>query len=118
MNLIEAKIIRSFKELKSDIIDLQNEFMEISSRQDNLIQDFGDIKAKIECKPVVKTKTIVKTKLVRPKKVNKYVSSKTSKKFHIEACPFAQNIKPKSKKFYKSKNEALNSGLKPCNCVK
>ena len=45
-------------------------------------------------------------------------TSKTGKKFHIEACPFAKNIKPKYKIRFKSKTKALNEGYKPCNCVK
>lgn len=61
-----------------------------------------------------------KTKIVkvstRAKKT--YVSSKDSKKFHIESCPFAQNIIPKHRVTYKSKTRALNEGLKPCKCVK
>ena len=144
MNPIEAKIIRSFKELKSDIIQLQNEYMEISGKQDEMIRDFGDVRESIEKKtdkkPKVKAKkkssvkaakiaakkkspikvedTEIKTKVVSPKKANLYVSGSTGKSFHVEECRFAQRIKPEAKKIFNSKDEAINAGLKPCNCVK
>lgn len=61
-------------------------------------------------------KTIVKTVTKYAKK--RYVASKEGKDFHIPKCPFAQNIKPKSKRVFKSKAAALNKGYKACKCVK
>ena len=75
-----------------------------------------------KAKPVVpKTSVIkvvekkVKTPAKKAKKV--YWASKTGKKFHDKHCPFAKNIKPKSRVVFKTKNTALNKGLKPCKCV-
>lgn len=64
-------------------------------------------------------KKIQKVKVIKKvvKKATKFVASKTGKKFHVENCIFAKNIKPKSKKIFKSKTAALNQGFKPCHCV-
>ena len=42
----------------------------------------------------------------------------TGTKVHIESCPFAKNIHPKNKVVFVSKEEALNKGYKPCECMK
>ena len=46
-----------------------------------------------------------------------FVASKESNKFHIPECPFAKNILPKNKIVFKSKEEAIEAGFKPCRCV-
>ena len=74
------------------------------------------VDVKVSKKPVSRTKTIVKTVNHRPKKI--FAASKEGKKFHMVKCPFAQNIKPKSKVNFKSKNAAFNKGYKPCKCIK
>lgn len=74
-------------------------------------------KPKVIVKKVhTRPKTIVKTVTKYAKK--RYVAAKEGKDFHIPKCPFAQNIKPKSKRTFKSKMAALNKGYKPCKCVK
>ena len=47
-----------------------------------------------------------------------YLASKTGKSVHEKNCPFAKNIKPKSKLVFKSKSKALNAGYRPCDCMK
>lgn len=72
-------------------------------------------------KPTPKPKIITKTKIITKKSKphrNHFIASKSGKKFHLETCPFGLNIKPKSKKTFKSKNAALNEGYKPCVCIK
>jgi len=84
------------------------------------------VKAK-KAKKVVKAKKPVKAKkakkVEKPKTVRRsvrktYVASKEGKKFHVSNCPFAQNIKPKTKVKFKTKTRPLNLGYKPCSCVK
>ena len=61
-------------------------------------------------------KTVVKTVTKYAKK--KYLASKEGKDFHIPHCPFALNIKPKTRIVFKTKASALNKGYKPRKCVK
>ena len=113
MSQIEQNIKNSFKLVKEDIIHLQKEIIELNLRQQKIVNMLSKIDQKASKKVITKTK--VKTITKTPKKV--YVASKTGKKFHVKHCPFAKNIKPKSKLTFKSKNTALNQGFKPCNCV-
>ncbi len=46
-----------------------------------------------------------------------FVASRMSNKFHTPNCPFAKNILPENKVVFKSKEEALSHGFKPCKCV-
>lgn len=109
MNQFEANIVTSFRNAKKDIIEIQNRVVEISKKQEELARLLLDLKGR---KPV---------KTVKPKHVSKkstkFLAAKEGKKFHILACPYAKNIKPKSKVTFKSKNAALNKGYKPCSCV-
>ena len=132
MEQIEQNVIESFRRAKSDIIRLQNEVIELSQTQERIMEFIDELKASgIKLTQIVKetnrkqtakprTKTITKTvvKKVAAKRANKtYVGSKKGKKFHVESCPFAKNIKPKSKKRFHSKTKALNEGYKPCKCA-
>ena len=128
MNQLERNVVESFRLAKSDIIKLQNKLIEISQTQKKIIERLDTVKGKEALlgqkvrelgfksanRPV--TKTIVRTISKRAKKV--YVGSKEGKKFHLDNCPFAQNIKPKTKLIFKSKTMALNDGYKPCHCIK
>jgi hypothetical protein len=146
MKQIEENVINSFKMAKRDIIQLQNRIIELSQSQERIMEFIDELKSKgiilsnqvkeankkCDAKPktITKTKTIVKKIPIRSNKIRTivktvhahskkmFVRSKDSKKFHIETCPFAQQIKPKSKIRYHSKVKALNEGLKPCKCVK
>ena len=143
MNTNEHKITHSFKLAKTDIARLQRQMDILGATQQRLMEMMDTLKAhqlkmsqkimNLDNKPVfikVKNtakKTVKKKVAKKPVKivkkttkrsVIKFVSSKTGKKFHIEACPFAKNIKPKYKVRFKSKVKALNEGYKPCSCVK
>ena len=128
MNQLERNVIESFRLAKSDIIKLQNRIIELSQNQKRIIEQIDSLRTKEALlgeklreitlgrlsKPV--EKTIVKTVAKAPKKV--FVGSKQGTKFHLDNCPFAQNIKPKTKIVFDSKTKALNQGYKPCQCIK
>jgi hypothetical protein len=113
---IDKNILRSFRFVKSDIVQLQNKVIELNQIQKKLIENIELLHKKtdrLSKKPAEKksnpvAKTVKKT----------FVAAKSGKKFHIRECPFAKNIKPKSRVTFKSKITALNNGFKPCNCVK
>lgn len=70
----------------------------------------GDIGVpeKIQTRPAAKPTTAV----------HKYVASKNSKVFHLPGCRFANQISPKNLVGYKSRNEAINAGKRPCKICK
>jgi uncharacterized coiled-coil DUF342 family protein len=129
MNQLELNTIESFRLAKRDIISLQSKVIQLSLLQEELIKRISSLSEKETSlyqrfkdmsytakKPIVRAVTKVnKVTIVRAKK--HYVASKASKKFHLNNCPFALNIKPKSKVKFASKTRALNLGLKPCKCV-
>ena len=49
---------------------------------------------------------------------NKYVASKNSKVFHNAECSSAKRIAAKNLVYYKSRDEAINSGKRPCKICK
>jgi|TARA_B100002003_G_C13973609_1_gene471088 hypothetical protein len=120
----QERIMEFMDELKSSGVKLTNLVRESKTNSRpktitrTIVKKVPVVRTKTVIKkvPVTRTKIVVKTVHAHAKKV--FVSSKDSKKFHIESCPFAQNIKPKSKVRYHSKVKALNEGLKPCKCVK
>ena len=138
---LEQNIMESFRLVKSDVVKLQSLLTLLSQNQEKLLRQLGDTREKeislyyhmkdlkaeknvernrmIVSRPIIKKiNKIVKIK-VNAKRVRKrFVASKTSRKFHALNCIFAKNIKPKSKIIFKSKNRALNKGLKACDCVK
>jgi hypothetical protein len=132
MNRFKENIYNSFKLVKNDILKIQSQIIEVNKSQEKFLKILDQLREnelqlykKIEelnqkisqTKPttIIKEKEVVKK---QTKKVTNFVASKTGKKYHVENCPFALNIKPKSKILFKSKTTALNEGYKPCNCVK
>lgn len=125
MDQLERNIMESFRLAKSDIIKLQNKIIELGQTQKKIIESLDTLRAReallsqkvreVSFRAVKKPvqKTVVRTVA---KKI--YVGSKESKKFHVDNCPFAQNIKPKTKVVFESKTNALNEGYKPCHCIK
>lgn len=136
---IEERIIHSFRHAKNDIMKLQNDFILLSQTQERIMEMIDQLRAndakileKLEksaknkvkvakSKPKAKkTSSKAKTKVVRvvSKRAKKtFVATKGGKKFHVEKCPYALNIKPKHKVRFNSKVKALNEGYKPCKCV-
>jgi phage shock protein A len=120
MKQLIENIMHSFKLVKSDILRLQDNYIELKNNEKKLAEKVARLEEKIKTlknkKPA--TKTITKTVRTNNRAKKVFVASKTGKKFHMENCIFAQNIKPKTKKVFKSKVAALNEGYKACNCVK
>lgn len=133
MNQLEENITQSFKLVKNDIIQLQNTLATISQNQERIMewiqdtrdkenalyQKMKDMGAKLSAQPkpqVIKVKDAVH--FAGKRSVKKYVASRTGKTVHVSNCPFAKNIKPKSKVVFASKTKALNMGYKACMCIK
>lgn len=140
-NQIEQNIVNSFRLAKSDIIKAQKEVLSMVQFQKELLEKVDNLEVRLERlsarvtslgkKPKIKviklkskspkkriaTKTKIVTKRIQARAKKVYIAAKTGKKFHISHCPFARNIKPKSRVRFKSKNSALNKGFKPCKCV-
>jgi len=127
MEKLELNVIESFRLVKSDIIRLQNVIAGLSQNQERLmewIQDtrdkennlyhgFKDVKHKAEA--ALKAK---KSAVSHKKAAKRFVASKSGKTVHESNCPYAKNIKPKSKIIFHSKAKALNLGYKACECIK
>ena len=124
--------MESFRLVKSDVVRLQSLLARLSQNQEQLLQQMQDTREKeislyhrmkemktpiiiAKRKPVTKTIQITVAKKAGRKR---FVASKAGAKFHALNCVFAKNIKPKSKVMFKTKNRALNLGLKACDCVK
>ncbi len=117
MEKVRSNIINSFRLAKADIIRLQGDYMELKMNQARILEKL----ARLESKKPLKTVKAVKAKkpVLKRKSARKtYVASKLGKKFHLSNCPFAQNIKPKTRVKFKTKTRALNLGYKPCSCIK
>ena len=108
----EANIVTSFDLVKEDIENLQDQIKNLTSTQKKIVEVLDGLNTRLNL--VGKNKVISKT----PSKKTVFVASKTGKSFHKPACPFAKNIKPKSKITFSAKASALNKGYKPCSCVK
>ncbi len=120
MNKIEENIIESFKLVKNDIIEMQNNLAVLSQNQERLMQWITDTRDK-EAQLYQRMKDLKltgKTKTVTKRARKKYIASRNGKTVHESNCPYAKNIKPKSKVVFNSKNSALNAGYKACDCIK
>lgn len=106
----EIKMLEAFRKVKTDIVKLQKQVIELNQTQKRLM----DKLAAVEKKKAVK-KTIVKK--VAVKKKTEFVAAKGGEKFHLRSCPFAKNIKRGHRVIYHSKVAALTAGHKPCTCV-
>ncbi len=67
--------------------------------------------SKLEKTPVSKGYNIPETKAVTE---NKYVCSVNSNIFHYPNCKWAEKIKEENKRWFKSRQEALDKGYTPC----
>ncbi len=76
-------------------------------KQPSDTSDIG-VPEKIQTRPAAKT----------PTAAYKYVASKNSKVFHLPGCRFANQISPKNLVGYKSRDEAINAGKRPCKICK
>ena len=106
----ESNVINSFRKIKEEMLELKNEILNIAESQEKV--DFLVDELRNENK--TQNKVISKVK----GRTKDFVAAKAGKKFHIPACPYAKNIKPKYQVKFKTRNSALNKGYKPCNCVR
>jgi len=119
MNQLEENIVMSFKRAKTDIIGLQKQVIGLAKKQEQLMEMISKVHGKevrLESKVSQLKPKVIKVNGKRAKV--EFVASKYGKKYHIKECPFAHNIKPKSKISFKSKTAALNKNYKPCECVR
>lgn len=93
----ETTTKKSFSKVKEHILDLQSQIYELKREQNRLMKEVNQSK---NCP----TDTLV--------------GALNGPKVHIESCPFAKNIHPKNKVTFVSKEDALNKGYRPCECMK
>ncbi|MBW2992251.1 hypothetical protein KY345_03475 [Candidatus Woesearchaeota archaeon] len=124
MKIIEQNVMNSFRLAKTDIIQMQNELIELRKEQEELLGKIAEIESgenwilhKMRDQLRARIREVKKSHK-HPVRHNTYVASKNSKRFHKRHCPFAQNIKPKTKIVFKTRAKALNKGLRPCKCVR
>ncbi len=110
MDRFQRNTIRSFRNVKKDILDLKEQLTRIAENQEKIMNILSE--------PSKNSKKKQETRYVERCRVKNFIASKEGEKFHIPECPFAKNIHPKSKVIFKSKTKALNAGYKPCECVK
>jgi len=117
-----VKKTKEHSEFKKEHELLRNSIKSMLRTQEFILKKMTTLQAAVSAKPKTITKTKTKTRMVvrtinkTPKKV--FVVSKEGKSYHIKACPFAKNIKPKRKLVFKAKKTAENKGYKPCKCIK
>ncbi len=117
MKNIEKNILNSFKLAKSDIIKIQDKYLDLKKIQANILDRLFKLetsKTKIQ-RPIKIVQEIKKPVIHTKRKI--YVASKEGKKFHLHNCPYAQNIRPKMLVKFKTKTTALNNGYEPCKCI-
>jgi len=130
MKQLELNVVESFRLAKSDIIEIQNVVTQLSQKQEELMEMIDNLRVKEtklyhnlkilkEKKPVTRTVKKVKKIVVNGRKAHKiFIAAKNGKSVHEKNCPFAKNIKPKSKVIFKTKSKAFNLGYKACDCIK
>lgn len=112
MKQIEQNIIKSFNGVKYDLASIHTRLFEIMERNEQLEKTVYILQNQLRTPP----KTLIKTKTKYKK--TKFVGTKEGNKYHIEACPYAKNIKKNSKITFSTKKIAEKKGYKPCKCLK
>jgi DNA/RNA endonuclease YhcR with UshA esterase domain len=104
----ERGLKNAFKKIKTDILQLQGHYLEIAGQQAEIARELQHIRDALEMNS--KTQGC-------PVPRSDYVASKTGKKFHVSTCPYAKNIKAKTRLKFDSKENAKSEGYEPCECV-
>ncbi len=121
MNSIDENLRTSFRMVREDVIRLQRKILNMEQREAQIVRilkridtDKHNLTSKLK-----KIESLLKkpSKTTKKAKKSTFIAPKKGKKFHKTNCPFAKNIKPKNSIKFKTKNAALNSGLKACKCV-
>ena len=103
---IETNVRNSFRLAKEDILKLRRNVIDIQDKQRIIIELLNGL-------GVRKLKSKITTR-----KIVRFVASKLGTKFHLNNCPFAQNINKKNRVIFRSKGKALDAKYKSCNCIK
>lgn len=119
MNQLEQNVANSFRLAKNDIITLQQNIAVLTQNQERIMEWLSDLRDKESqlyhrMKAAPKKAVALKT----TKHSKKFVASRTGSKVHEANCPFAKNIKPKSRVIFSKKDTAFNQGYKACECIK
>lgn len=78
-----------------------------------------DKEEKVVTQAKEETKATVKAKVTKTAKVSeKFVASKTGKKYHVPTCDMVKRINDKNKILLKDSRSANRKGYKACDCVK
>jgi len=112
MKQIEANIIKSFNGMKYDLASIHTKIYEIMHKNEELERTIFILQGQLRTPP----RTIIKTKIKN--KGIKIFGSKEGNKYHRSSCPFAKNIKAKSKIIFSTKKIAEKKGYRPCKCLK
>ncbi|MEK7857199.1 MAG: hypothetical protein AAB288_14000 [Acidobacteriota bacterium] len=123
------KSIDKIRDNKFDHVSLEKEVKVLRQRYDELVGVTKNLVRVIEAQKQkvkiihAKPKIIRKIVHTRPKiiKINAkrhWVASTVTMKVHDKHCPFAQNIKRKNKKVFKTRLTAFKKGYKACKCLK
>ncbi|MGM5483451.1 MAG: hypothetical protein ACQER9_00875 [Nanobdellota archaeon] len=102
--LSEMKIRKAFIKVKKELESVRDEL-------NNIKKEHEELKKSLSGKKTTAKKTASKK---APSKKDYFVSSKNGTKFHKTSCALAQNIKKDSQVVFKSRNDALTKGYKPC----
>jgi hypothetical protein len=107
MTQIEYNIIHSFQRAKRDIAETQQTVLSLGEAQHEIMRTLMDLR-------MLHEELQQKVASLAPKK-DRLVRSQNGKKYHIERCPYAQNIKHK---ISIDKSDILKKFMVPCRCVK
>ncbi len=119
MNILEGNIVRSFKLVKNDLGEIQTALAVLEQRQKQLEFLSRDLNKRSEkLSEMLRARKTALTHSIASTGRKNYVASKGGKVVHISNCPFAKNIKPKSRIVFKTKTRAFNTGYKACECLK
>lgn len=109
---VQPRVDPIYNNLLKTSIDLNDKITRLNERERQLKRIAEDAKKTIRLNNDVKKHI----RAIRPQR--KYVASILSNKFHAKNCKFTKLIESKNKVFFKTKNQALKQGFKPCKELK
>ena len=119
MEDMEKNVINSFRLAKSDIIKIQDKYLDLKKIQAIILDRVSKLEGlRLNIpKPVRIVQQVEKHVAHKGYAHKTYLASEKGKKFHLPNCPYAQHINPETKIKFKTKAKALNLGYKPCSCI-
>ena len=113
--------LAALREHKHDDNGLAAEVKDLRKRYDALLDVTKDIMHMLgEKKPVPQKiiRVLSKPKIIKIAPKSFYIASKATMRVHDKHCPFARNIKRKTKVVFKSRMTAFKRGYRACKCLK